>query len=182
MWHGSTNRQPAFITHNSDTLVMKLCQRCISIYFISNFTCPFWLLWLNSASRNHHLSHVYVYLCHSIQDSFNAHVCTYIPHISHQIFGIYGIFSTFRGIFFPGTLQLVVFWHIYTKMMGLYAHEVCWLFELYLECGSLFFWLMYVKYACSGPCYIVDASGFICGICMCIHPPYMHVKYLSCMA
>ena len=41
--------------------------------------------------------------------------------------------------------------------------------------------MIYVKYVYSDPCCMVDVCDVICGLEMCIHSSYIHVKYLTCM-
>ena len=54
--------------------------------------------------------------------------------------------------------------------------------ELYLACGSQICSVICVKYVYSTPCCLVDDSYSICGIVMCIHPPYGLVKYWTYVA
>ena len=75
-----------------------------------------------------------------------------------------------------------MFWYIYTKFLGIYVHAAHSLCKLYLECSSDICSVMSVKYVYSAPCSFIDTSDFIYGIFMCIHPPYMHVKYLTHMS
>ena len=65
--------------------------------------------------------------------------------------------------------------------MVLYGHIVCWLCEI-LKCGSHIYLVIYVKYVYNAPCCIVDGSNFINSIYICIHIPYVHVRYLVCIA
>ena len=51
-----------------------------------------------------------------------------------------------------------------------------------MKCGSHICSVIYIKYVFSAPCLMADVSDFICGIYMCIHLPYMHVKYLAYMS
>ena len=75
-------------------------------------------------------------------------------------------------------LQLVVFWHICTKV---WDPMPIW----YVGCASYIcnvvaiFVQFYVKYVYSATCHIVDGSDFICDICICIHLQYKPMKYLA---
>ena len=71
--------------------------------------------------------------------------------------------------------------HMYTKMLGLYAHIAYLSCELYLEYGSRICSVIYIKYVYSDPFGMVDVSGFICGIGMYMHYICIHVQYLANM-
>ena len=63
-------------------------------------------------------------------------------------------------------------------MLGLYAHIAFLPYDLYLEYGSHICSVVYDKYVCPAPWWMIGASHLISGICMCTHPLYMYLKYL----
>ena len=75
-------------------------------------------------------------------------------------------------------VQFVVFWHGHVLYVVLYAHVECCLFLLYSNEATIFS-VIYIKYVYNAFHHMVNASDFICAIPMCIHLPYMHVKYLA---
>ena len=55
--------------------------------------------------------------------------------------------------------------------------------NMYVPYGNLFRYIyIYIKYVYSAHCHMVDYSDFICATYMCIHFPYMSIKYLEYMA
>ena len=53
-----------------------------------------------------------------------------------------------------------------------HGHIGCWLYVLYLECGSHFSSEIYVKYVCGAPYCLVDAIDLICIIYVQASPTY----------
>ena len=107
-------------------------------------------------------------------------------HIKYWVYMVY--MSNVMGMLFSGTCIAITcevkvavscFWHIYEDMLCIYAHIACLWHELYLEYSSHISSVIYVKYMHSVPCWMIDVSDFKWGIYMCIHPPYIHVKYLA---
>ena len=98
------------------------------------------------------------------------HIYWYTSHIyTHQIVWLWYICPV---------CEHICFWHIFGnnvwhfccsglylvdigKNVGLYAHIVCWLCEVYLQCGSCICSVIYVKYVFSVPCHRVDGQNFI---------------------
>ena len=89
------------------------------------------------------------------------------------------------GVFVPGTyltieceITVAVDCNLVykCKMVGLYAHLVYWMCELFLECDSNICSVMYVKYVYSTPCHMVDGSDFICSTY--VYKPLKYLPYI----
>ena len=70
---------------------------------------------------------------------------TYIPINAHQIFSYVTCMSNLVSTFISDTfvaitcevdVAVLVFWHIYTKLLNLCAHLACWLCELHYKYGG----------------------------------------------
>ena len=83
------------------------------------------------------------------------------------------------GIFVLGTYvaityevkvkELVVFWQIYARTLDLYVHVAYWLFEVYLECDSHIYSLIYVNM--STVLFVqwsVLLTSYVANLCPCI--------------
>ena len=63
-------------------------------------------------------------------------MCVHTPHMTikylanieyiHSVVGIFGS-GTYLALHVKWTLHVVLFWHIYTKMLGLYTNITKWL-------------------------------------------------------
>ena len=69
------------------------------------------------------------------------------------------------------TLQLIVFCHMYIKMLGLFVHLAQWLSETYLQCGTHM--VSVIKFnVYSGPCYVIHIIDFIYSMYVFTQPIY----------
>ena len=117
------------------------------------------------------------------------YVCIHTPYKPMKHFACVAYMPNLVRVFVCGTdlvvthevdIQVVVFCHTCAKMSGLYAHIVCWLYGLHLQCGSSNCSVINGKYLYSACCphHIIHASYIIWHIFVYTYPIHL-VKYIA---
>ena len=123
--HSSTSAVEHICVMWQSYLFSDICHMCVQ--------CPLshaWLHWLHMWHRYMYTSSIYIYQTFGIKGNWHM---AYMPNLV----GIY-VSSKYLAITWEVYIAFGCFLAHGCKMLGLYTHLICWLCDLYMQCGSHF--------------------------------------------